>query len=434
MRIGSITALGLLGLLAGCVNNGDDYYYDAGFPPAPGNDSCARGCNTLNACGFCEVDGNGYCISPSDCASQCRIYDRGPIYGCIERSAGCDQLRIEACYAGDYEPPVDDPPATGDDGCAEGCNALRACGLCVTDDRGCLPAQQCAEQCRDEDQQRGYQCIADQRACGEDVIEECFDDDQPIPIDECAAGCAALDDCQLCWPDDAGACLSVDACAALCRREETPIACYGELESCDADAIASCGEAPPVDCADLCALFEGEARCAGCLTADRRCVETAVCVAACEDDPALAACLAEVDSCADPAVLDCPGVAVPERVDMGAGEDLGVPDGGLDMAVDMGVADMAPVVDVAVEDMGVEDLAPVVDAAPDAAADMAPAADCAAACEGIAACEPCLPGGGAEGCLSGISCALRCARSPDQAACVAALEACDPEAVAARCP
>lgn len=443
MRIGSIAAIIGFGLLAtGCVNTGDDgYYYDSGFPDAPGGDDCARGCNLLNACGYAEVDDNGNFISPSDCARQCRAFGTDSTYRCLGQLGSCDQLRIQACYD---EPPIVDPPATGDDGCAEGCNALRACGQCVTDGNDCLPAQTCADQCRANQQQPSYQCIADQQSCGDDIVDICFDDPPPLD-DDCAAGCETLDDCSLCWPDDNGDCLTVGDCAALCRRERTPIACYADVMGCDPDAIEACNLAPPVDCATLCALFDGETRCAGCLTADRQCVSTEVCIAACEDSEPLAACLAAVDSCADPAVLDCPGVAVPERNDMGV-DDMGVDDMGAD---DMGVEDRgvddsgapdldqgAPV-DMDAPDLGVPDMrAPPVDlASPDMIPpDMAAAPDCASACEGIAACQPCLPGAGPDGCLTGINCAVRCARSPDTAACTTALAACDPAAVAARCP
>lgn len=443
---GAALAVGLL--VAGCVQTDDDYYYDAGFPPAPGGDTCARGCNNLTACGYCELDEAGYCLAPYDCAEQCRAFGQQRTYSCLASLSRCDQLQIQACYDNDFRPPPDDPPAPGNDGCAEGCNALWDCELCVVVEGECLPRVECAIECRAAEQEDEYQCLADQRVCSDDLVDICFSEGPP-PSGPCEDGCNALDGCGLCWPDDDGACLDLAGCVDECEAGGTPIECYGELESCEAEDIDACS-APQPTCESLCAIFD-EGDCAGCLTANRACVETAVCVSACEDDPALATCLAGVDSCQDEAVLDCPGVQVPDREDMGVGdmgagdmgvEDMGVDDMGLDGGdPDMGSVDMAPV-DMGPPGDSTADMAPVdmgppepVDMAPVDAqvVDAAPPPDCPSACAALAGCEPCLPNAAGDGCLTGVECATLCVGSDDQPGCAEAIAACDADGLAAAC-
>ena len=270
----------------------------------------------------------------------------------------------------------------GDDDCAHGCQWLDDCGLCWPDvsSQACLDIAGCAEQCRDQGDAPVAACVVELSSCDDDAgIDGCFDaPSQPDPMDDCAAGCAALDACDLCDPDETGACLELSACAAACRAGGGAAGggaargrCLAAVVACDPDALGACGEAtppPPEDdvCARGCAALD---TCGFCeRDADDECVSIEVCAQACRDEGTdlTYQCLIDLNDCDDASIGGCYG-------DEDPGDDV-----------------------------------------------------CAQGCVALEACDLCLTDD-ADVCLSVVDCAQSCRDDGTEAMamCVAAVEACD---------
>lgn len=128
-----------------------------------------------------------------------------------------------------------DAGAVEADDCTAVCQYLEGCGSCFQDPAGaCLELEACAVLCRAETPPLVATCIADLPACDELAFGACFDDN--IGEDDCADACRVLEDCDQCFTGDDGECLSLAACAVICREVTPPAAatCIGALapESC----------------------------------------------------------------------------------------------------------------------------------------------------------------------------------------------------------
>ncbi len=280
---------------SGCVVVSDG---GGGAPPGDaGDDACAEGCEALDACGLCLPDGAGGCLDVFSCADQCRATGEDELGGCLA-GARCDDAAVAACY---------DATDIGDDACAQGCLALDACDLCAEEGE-CLTPRQCAEVCREAGDDDVYACVAEVRGCGQEAIDACFDRDA-IGDDACAQGCLALDACDLCETGDGDECLTPAACAEACREAELDarFGCLAEVDACDADAIDACyDDAPPADaCAAGCAALDA---CDLCLEDEEgACLSIDACAEACRagGSAANSACVAEVEGCDADAIEAC---------------------------------------------------------------------------------------------------------------------------------
>ena len=119
------------------------------------------------------------------------------------------------------------------------CEYMDACGLCFFDDNNeCLELDACRDVCLSETPAPVASCIASLTACDESAYQGCFDDN--AGNDDCAEACRVLDECDECFVDDAGTCLSIAGCALICRESTPPAAasCLASLTACD--GIESC--------------------------------------------------------------------------------------------------------------------------------------------------------------------------------------------------
>ncbi len=122
------------------------------------------------------------------------------------------------------------------DDCTATCQWLEDCNLsCFQDEAGeCLDVEGCAEVCRAEVPDGVATCAAELMACEEGGLQGCYDAN--IGDDDCANTCRRLEECDQCFTDEAGEdCLSLSACAAVCREvtDAGVAACLGALDSCD---------------------------------------------------------------------------------------------------------------------------------------------------------------------------------------------------------
>ena len=137
---------------------------------------------------------------------------------------------------------VADPDAAPADDCVGLCEYLEGCGGCFQDEQGeCLDIAGCAEVCREATPPGAAACVAALPGCDEEAYGACFDDN--IGDDDCANTCRVLEACDQCFTDDDEECLSLAACAVICRDVTPPavagcIALVGE----DCDAIDGCWE------------------------------------------------------------------------------------------------------------------------------------------------------------------------------------------------
>ncbi|MCA9537722.1 MAG: hypothetical protein KC620_02465 [Myxococcales bacterium] len=271
----------LWGLVVGCLacsGGGDegDLLIDAGA-----FDWCARGCNTLETCGFCWDES---CPTPGECADRCRFQDREPTGRCLAELSACDEAGISACFS-----------AGASDDCYRACAHVDECGRALTDAAGnALDVEGCATQCRAEYDGVQVACLAT-AACTAEAIEGCV---EPAPADDCEAACLHVDDCGLALTDANGDALDVAACADECRAEydADTIDCLSAA-ACTEDGISDCFVEPPTACEQLCAEVLD---CGSCVPGDDgECLDEEGCLAACDgaEDEAPFDCLGAAASC-----------------------------------------------------------------------------------------------------------------------------------------
>jgi hypothetical protein len=293
--------------LAGCVDNGDDGYYDAGIGGGGGfgggvdvgDDLCAQGCIQLENCDRCLDDG-GNCMSTFDCAEQCRdTRDVGTAL-CLVEVAACNADALDACLDG-----------SGLDLCQQACGVLAGCDTCLTDEAGaCIDDDACLDFCRSGGLE-GAECLVGLDACDAAAIEACLEDDDnagdDAGDDACADACRVLDGCDQCLTDADGACVDVAACAAECRTGWADGgACLNALQMCEDEAILACldGTANADACMEGCLVLDG---CGFCLNDDAgECIDVAACAEVCRaDDATENACLRELPNCDEAPILAC---------------------------------------------------------------------------------------------------------------------------------
>ena len=138
---------------------------------------------------------------------------------------------------------------------------------------------------------------------------EAVPDAEPAPGEDCVATCVHFDMCGSCFQDAMGVCLSLDACAEVCRAETPPAAaaCIAGLVACDDDALTGCFDANigDDDCANACRYLD---RCDECFAdEDGQCLGLAGCALVCRDStpPATTACIAALEDCDGDAVTAC---------------------------------------------------------------------------------------------------------------------------------
>jgi hypothetical protein len=130
------------------------------------------------------------------------------------------------------------------------------------------------------------------------------------PLDECTGMCTYMEGCGSCFNDEAGECLDIEGCAAVCRDVVNPAVatCTAGIGACDEDAFQACyddniGED---DCAKTCRFLEG---CGDCFTdeAGEECLTLAACAVVCRDvvDAAVATCLGALEACEEAAIDAC---------------------------------------------------------------------------------------------------------------------------------
>lgn len=230
----------------------------------------------------------------------------------------------------------------GDDICADSCELISACGLCIDDGFGqCQTGPDCVDTCRAEaGGPAAAACLVETGVCDVDTVQSCLRR-AGSPEDDCEAGCWALEICERCLDDGAGGCLDSATCTDQCRLSEadTQYACVAALPVCDAGEIEAClAETEPaddceascraMDACDICLDDGGD----GCLTVEA-CAEScrtesgetgAQCVLALEscDLEAITACLSEAPvmgegACVDGCLaLDACDLCLPDEMEM----------------------------------------------------------------------------------------------------------------------
>jgi hypothetical protein len=133
------------------------------------------------------------------------------------------------------------------DDCDRGCLALSDC-LCPTDDDECISVADCSADCRFDEREAAYACLASLRSTCKQVgieqseIDACLAIGAPDLSDTCGQGCLALDDCDLCYTDEDDNCLNLAQCAEACRSHsgEDQAACVLEVSGCDRNGLDAC--------------------------------------------------------------------------------------------------------------------------------------------------------------------------------------------------
>ena len=124
--------------------------------------------------------------------------------------------------------PMDSP-----EDCRGLCEYLEMCNSCFYDPEGeCLDVEGCISVCTNQTSATVAQCIAGLEACDEDSYQGCYDAD--IGNDDCAQTCRFLEECEECFLDESGECLSLASCAVICRDTTPPAAaaCIANLSDC----------------------------------------------------------------------------------------------------------------------------------------------------------------------------------------------------------
>ena len=371
--------VGLISLAFVACDDGGDDFFDAGVD-LPLEGLCFEACTALEECGSCDSDASGNCYGQVQCIEVCEDAGSHDRFACLVGTSGCEGPLDQCggfCAAADVDGCLDGSAVTD---CHTACGTLEACGSCVNDANGnCLSTPSCIRAC-ESDESAGFACVAALNSCDGGAIDACFDGDRPAPEDECARGCLALDDCDLCLAADGEDCLDAEQCVATCRGASDALdaqraQCIADLAACDPDGVADCLSAEPDPGDDACGL--GCARldtCDLCLPDENEeCQEPVACAEACRAgaDAVGLACIAELNACDEEAIATC------------------------------------------------------LDSEPDPGDDA-----CGRGCSQLDACEFCLPGDDDE-CLSPVACAEACraGEAAEGLACIAELMACDEAAI-----
>ena len=118
--------------------------------------------------------------------------------------------------------------------CTAMCEYLEMCNSCFYDEVGnCLDVPGCAALCDREILPAISGCVAALPACDEAAYQGCYDEN--VGDDDCAETCRFLEECEECFLDEFGECLSIAGCAVVCRMSTPPAAaaCIAQLDACD---------------------------------------------------------------------------------------------------------------------------------------------------------------------------------------------------------
>ncbi len=128
--------------------------------------------------------------------------------------------------------------------CTGLCEYLELCGSCFYDDQGeCLDIPGCVEVCQAETQPAVAECVSGLTECDGSAFQGCYD--ASAGDDDCANTCRFLEECNECFTDENGDCLSIAACALICRDMTPPMAaaCIARLNDCS--GIQGCFQSTP---------------------------------------------------------------------------------------------------------------------------------------------------------------------------------------------
>lgn len=135
------------------------------------------------------------------------------------------------------------PPPSGMSSpqCMAMCEYLDMCNSCFYDEVGnCLDIPGCAAVCDREVIPSISSCVGSLQTCDEAAFQGCYDEN--IGDDDCANTCRFLEECEECFFDDSGECLSIAGCTVVCRTSTPPAAaaCIAQLDDCG--SITGCFE------------------------------------------------------------------------------------------------------------------------------------------------------------------------------------------------
>jgi hypothetical protein len=126
--------------------------------------------------------------------------------------------------------------------CTGYCMYLENCGDCLYDEAGeCTEQAECEQICESEVPEVAVTCISGLPECNEVAFEQCYD--ATLTDDDCSKTCLLLEECDQCFLDETQSeCLSLAACAAICREQTPPqvATCIGAFNQCD--GIDACYE------------------------------------------------------------------------------------------------------------------------------------------------------------------------------------------------
>ena len=117
--------------------------------------------------------------------------------------------------------------------CTALCEYLEMCNSCFYDEQGeCLDVAGCTQVCLAETQPAVAECVSALATCDEAAFQGCYD--ASAGDDDCANTCRFLEECNECFTDEDGECLSIAACAVICRDTTPPMAaaCIARLDEC----------------------------------------------------------------------------------------------------------------------------------------------------------------------------------------------------------
>ena len=128
--------------------------------------------------------------------------------------------------------------------CESYCSYLEDCNSCLYDENNeCADQATCVTICEAEVPPEAASCVAEIAGCDEEALTRCYD--ATIGDDDCAQTCVFLEECGECFIDEETEdCMTLAACAAVCREVTPPAAaaCIAAAMSCD--AISGCYESP----------------------------------------------------------------------------------------------------------------------------------------------------------------------------------------------
>ena len=118
--------------------------------------------------------------------------------------------------------------------CAGYCTYLDTCGSCLFNEAGeCVDQAECEQICASDVPEVAASCVSSLPECNDSAFEQCYD--ATLTDDDCSKTCLLLEECDQCFLDETQSeCLSLAACAAVCREQTPPqiAACIGALDQC----------------------------------------------------------------------------------------------------------------------------------------------------------------------------------------------------------